>query len=265
MKVRDTELDRSAPGLREAEVDVPLVMRLLRKAASRRRDLAILAASVGLHGLVLGYFALHTVRDSPRYETRPRGAAPPLFLDIEPRRRTLAERPRGDEAERPVSRASPTQQSERISQSLREPRLDRLASAHPAQSPESGETRREPSPETADGRPERAPRLGVRCRYPELLSQEERGLCARRYSDRTQTRAITGTGDVRRDQRFALEGARALDRYDARRRPPEGGTGLTRPADCPGSNFGAGCPGAHLAPGFRQDRNDDLSVLRKGN
>ena len=68
----------------------------------------------------------------------------------------------------------------------------------------------------------------------------------------TGTAAINGTGNAARDGRFAREGAREMQRYEAQRRPLSGGAGVMPPQECPGSNFGVGCAGAHLDPSMRQ-------------
>ena len=43
-----------------------------------------------------------------------------------------------------------------------------------------------------------------------------------------------------------------MQRYEAQRRPLSGGVGVMPPQECPGSNFGVGCAGAHLDPSMRQ-------------
>lgn len=87
------------------------------------------------------------------------------------------------------------------------------------------------------------------CRSTAILSPGERAICDERFNARAAegaTRPITGTGNAERDARFAREGARELQRYEQQRRPLSGGVGVLGPADCPGSNFGTGCAGAHL-------------------
>jgi len=87
------------------------------------------------------------------------------------------------------------------------------------------------------------------CRSTAILSQGERAICDERFNARAAegaTRPITGSGNAERDARFAREGAREMQRYEAQRRPLSGGVGVLGPADCPGSNFGTGCAGAHL-------------------
>lgn len=93
------------------------------------------------------------------------------------------------------------------------------------------------------------------CRSTAILSQGERAICDERFNARAAegaTRPITGSGNAERDARFAREGAREMQRYEAQRRPLSGGVGVMPLQECPGSNFGAGCAGAHLDPSMRQ-------------
>lgn len=93
------------------------------------------------------------------------------------------------------------------------------------------------------------------CRSTAILSQGERAICDERFNARAAegaTRPITGSGNAERDARFAREGAREMQRYEAQRRPLSGGVGVMPPQECPGSNFGAGCAGAHLDSSMRQ-------------
>ena len=75
---------------------------------------------------------------------------------------------------------------------------------------------------------------------------------------------VSGSGNAERDARFAAQGRREMDAYEARRRPLAGGTGLGEHGDCPGSNFGTGCPGRHLDRGWRRDNNDVMSGAQGG-
>jgi len=105
------------------------------------------------------------------------------------------------------------------------------------------------------------------CRSTAILSPGERAICDERFNARAAegaTRPITGTGNAERDARFAREGARELQRYEAQRRPLSGGTGVVGPADCPGSNFGTGCAGAHLDSSMQMDSTSNIQTRRDG-
>ena len=94
------------------------------------------------------------------------------------------------------------------------------------------------------------------CRSAAILTQGEQAICDERFNARATEGAargaISGTGNAARDARFAREGAREMQRYEAQRRPLSGGVGVMPPQECPGSNFGVGCAGAHLDPSMRQ-------------
>ncbi len=89
------------------------------------------------------------------------------------------------------------------------------------------------------------------------LSASEQQFCDDRFNaaagraGRLGPRTLT-LSEQRRDARFARDGARALASYGARRRTLSGGVGVLGPGDCPGSNLGTGCAGAHLDPALRQ-------------
>ena len=106
------------------------------------------------------------------------------------------------------------------------------------------------NPEGQAGRNARALRTSpAGCPSTGMLTQSERDICNERFNARAAEgaqRPITGTGNAQRDARFDREGAREMQRYEAQRRPLGGGVGVLPPADCPGSNFGTGCAGAHL-------------------
>lgn len=112
------------------------------------------------------------------------------------------------------------------------------------------------APEGQDGRNARALRVSpAGCPSTGVLTRGERAICEERFNARAAEgaqRAITGSGNAARDARFAREGAREMQRYEAQRRPLAGGVGVMPPQECPGSNFGAGCAGAHLDPSMRQ-------------
>ncbi|WP_313102279.1 hypothetical protein [Brevundimonas sp.] len=106
------------------------------------------------------------------------------------------------------------------------------------------------APEGQAGRNARALRTSpAGCPSSAILTRGEQAICDERLNARAAEgaqRAITGSGNAQRDARFAREGAREMQRYEQQRRPLSGGVGVLGPADCPGSNFGTGCAGAHL-------------------
>ena len=106
------------------------------------------------------------------------------------------------------------------------------------------------------------------CPAGQLLRRGEEIICEERFNARAAQGAengrITGTGNAERDARFAREGAREMQRYEAQRRPLSGGVGVLAPQDCPGSNFGTGCAGAHLDSSMQMDSNRNVQTRRDG-
>ncbi len=108
------------------------------------------------------------------------------------------------------------------------------------------------------------------------LSPGEQALCDERFNEAAGRAGPLGPrtltpGEARREAQFARDGARALAQYEARRAPLAGGVGIVGPGDCPGSNLGVGCAGAHLDPAMRQGattvgnpgmRSNDLTPMR---
>jgi len=98
------------------------------------------------------------------------------------------------------------------------------------------------------------------CASPETLSMAERAVCDTRFGQRAANAAPI---DDAAGSPFAAEGARRLARYEARRRPLSGGTGVVGPQDGPGSNFGMGVAGAHLDPSLRPDSTQNIRTNRR--
>ncbi|MGW8704712.1 hypothetical protein ACWGLL_02715 [Brevundimonas sp. NPDC055814] len=125
------------------------------------------------------------------------------------------------------------------------------------------------TPEGQSGRNARALRTSpAGCPADRLLRRGEEIICEERFNARAAQGAengrITGTGNAERDARFAREGAREMQRYEAQRRPLSGGVGVLAPQDCPGSNFGTGCAGAHLDSSMQMDSNRNVQTRRDG-
>ena len=125
------------------------------------------------------------------------------------------------------------------------------------------------APEGQGGRNARALRTSpAGCPSTRVLRPGEQAVCDDRFNARAAEGAargpITGSGNAERDARFAREGAREMQRYEAQRRPLSGGVGVVGPADCPGSNFGTGCAGAHLDSSMQMDSARNVQTRRDG-
>lgn len=235
---------------------------------SRRwRKPALVVASVGLHGLVFGYLALTAVGVGGLDPVAmPRNFIP---LQLEPRPLLPGEQAR---VPMPPRTATPerTTAAAAVAPSPRKPDEDDARPAPPAPRlalPAPG------APAIDDGwrvRPQAAgtglaPRPGNCSLPPGRLTPAERATCDARFGAvALGATPIRGTGNPERDARFAAEGARALAAYEGLRRPLSGGTGLVGPADCPGSNFGTGCSGAHLDPSMQPDSTTNIRTRRDG-
>lgn len=219
----------------------------------RWRTPALVAASVAVHLVVLGLLGLRAVRlELPAAERV-------MLVELEPRPLLAGEalrvpRPVPSPAEaRPAAGAATTSAAaiDRQRTAIDAP-VPRLASPVPgAPAPPADVDPWRVRPRTLGERIGQGLRTrGPGCAVRDQLTRAEQAVCDERAAARVGP-TITGTGDPERDSRFAAEGARALARYEARRRPLSGGVGVVGPGDCPGSNLGTGCAGAHLAPEMR--------------
>lgn len=225
--------------------------------AQRRRRLLVIAASATAHAAVLAILAFGA---SGGRLTSPEAAPPMVYLDIAPRPLLSGETPRParppvavetDEARPARARPSPFDLRRRNDEEESHAPTPRPAApgaaAAAAEQGVDGAWRYRP--ETARegvGRALRVGPIGCNSHY-DRLTPAEQALCDERFNERAAAaRPITGAGDPARDARMAAEGDRALARYEGRRAPLAGGTGVVGPADCPGSNLGTGCAGAHL-------------------
>lgn len=124
------------------------------------------------------------------------------------------------------------------------------------------------APEGQAGRNARALRTSpAGCPSAAILTRGEQAVCDERFNARAAegaTRPITGSGNAQRDARFAREGAREMQRYEQQRRPLSGGVGVVGAVDCPGSNFGTGCAGAHLDSSTQMDSTRNVQTRRDG-
>lgn len=249
--------------------------------AERWRKPAIVALSVGLHALVLGYVG-YKAFDPPRIYgddviDDPMFPRPPIYVEIEPRPLLRGEVARTRETptrERPAQTLpdSGTRLSETTGAtgsaaagdqpSVPSPRA--VAPGAPAPPADVGAAPWQVRPETMGDRVGRSLRTSpAGCASPRLLSEAEQAICDDRFGARAAAAApIGGTGNPERDARFAREGARALANYEARRRPLAGGTGNVGVQEGPGSNFGMGVAGAHLDPSLRPDSTTNVRTRR---
>ncbi len=240
-----------------------------RAAPDDRRRAAVLACSVVLHAGLLTPLALGLFTDEPSVSTDPFDT--PVFVEMEPRP-LLA----GETAREPTFTASepreavPTLGLAAPSIVRDRPREKDDEDDRPtAPNPRVGHPLVGPPPASADPwqvQPEgmaaavgRSMRTGAGgCRIMDgRLSPGEQALCDERFNEAAGRAGPLGprtrnASEARRDAQFARDGARAIAQYEARRRPLSGGVGIVGPADCPGSNLGVGCAGAHLDPAIRQ-------------
>ena len=236
-------------------------------ARPRVRNPLVVAGSVLAHGLVLSLLALNSF--DPPVPTRPYN--PPIYLEIEPRPLLEGETPR-------IPRVAPASPSADAVPSDRMPLARDLLTRAEEEDDKAVQTEARSAAPGAPGsdlvdpawlarpaderarvaRSLRTSTLGCNARNGRMPAAEQ-ALCDEAFNEAAaQARPISGSGNAARDARFAAEGRREMDAYEARRRPLSGGTGVTGVGDCAGSNFGMGCPGALLDPGFRQDANDTL-------
>lgn len=226
--------------------------------AERARKPALIAASVALHVAVLGYMALRNF-EAPALlgQSIPQVAIP---IDLTPRPLLKDETPRPpataasvvDTLAPPLAAASTLalpRGREKEDEDQPAAPAGRIAAPAPSDAPAPPAGAWQVQPETLRGAIARSLRQGIPgCRMMrEQMNAAEQALCDGRFNEAAGRAApIRGTGDAERDAGFAAEGERQMRRYEQRRRPLSGGTGVVGPADCPGSNLGMGCAGAHL-------------------
>lgn len=242
----------------------------------QRRRLMLVGGSVLIHGLMLSPLLFLTARPPLHIID----AVPaPIYLEIEPRPLLPEERPRQPTlAARSAAPARTTGQSTPSAapasvQTLPTPPSPRIARPAPDDAPAAAAAHTiDPwrvTPESQGAATARVLRSSpAGCRSYDSLSRAEQALCDEQFNERAaaaaERRPITGTGNAERDARFAREGARELQRYESQRRPLSGGVGVLAPQDCPGSNFGAGCAGAHLDSSMQMDSNRNVQTRREG-
>ena len=259
-----------------------------RSPADRRRA-AVLAASVVLHAAVLTPLAAGLFANAP--PVFPGIADPPVFVEMEPRPLLQGETAREPAPASAAARETlpvpgevvPSVARDRTRQDDDEDRPTAPAPRAPgsplvgAPPPPAGSWQVTPEGMAAAvGRSMRTGAGGCRMMDGRLSAAEQR-LCDDRFNEAAGragplgARTLTAS-EQRRDAQFARDGAAALARHAARRRGLAGGVGILGPGDCPGSNLGAGCAGAHLDPAIRQGAttvanpglgSNDLAPMRR--
>lgn len=261
-----------------------------RLLADRRRAV-VLTGSVLLHAAILWPLALGLFAAKPPVL---RDAYPsPIFVDIEPRPLLEGETTREPipaasaarettptlgEAVPSISRERTRKEDEDDQPSTPNPRIGITA---PPGQPTASEEAWRVTPESQAAAIGRSMRTGAGgCRIMDgRMTPGEQQLCDERFNEAAGRGRSIGPrtlppSEQRRDAQFARDGAAAMAGYEARRRPLAGGVGIVGPGDCPGSNLGAGCAGAHLDPalrqgattvgnpGLRQERPTDMRPIR---
>lgn len=238
-----------------------------RSLADRRRA-AILVGSVALHAALLAPLALGLLTRALPVFTDPFDT--PIFVEIEPRPLLAGETAREPEFAASEAREAVPTLGETIPSIARDRLREKDDEDRPTPpNPRVGHPLVGPPPASADPwqvQPEsmaaavgRSMRTGAGgCRIMDgRLSEAEQRLCDERFNEAAGRAGPVGPrtltpSEQRREVQFARDDARAIAQYEARRRPLAGGVGIVGPGDCPGSNFGVGCAGAHLDPAIRQ-------------
>ncbi len=249
------------------------VLRLHEGVARNRALLGVVGASLILHLIVLGVIGMRTGLDMSGHPAPPQ----PLYIRIEPRPvmpgevlreppLTVIEQPREAPAMgREIRLRAPERDEEEERRRLEALRLP----ARPDAAAQGVEPRWRVGPEGAGDQVARALRSsGLACSRPRRnMTPAERAACDERFAGAGDTPPIRGSGDPERDEAFARQGRANIARYEAQRAPLSGGTGVVGPADCPGSNLGMGCAGAHLrdVPGVDVRQGAETPIRQRSN
>ncbi len=233
----------------------------------RRAALAAAAAAINVGLIVLLSFVEAGISSAP-------APVPPIWLEIGPRPLLPDERPR------PISASAGTPVSRDVTALNRS-----SSSASPSTPAQSNAPPSSPAPRLAAPAPQGTPqpdspwavrpnggafarslRQGpVGCASSQLLNDADRAACRQSFNDRAERAPpLDGTGNARRDSRFAREGARKLQEWEARRRSLSCGIGNVGVQEGVGSNFGIGVACAHLDPSLRPDSTRNVQTRRDG-
>lgn len=250
------------------------VLRLRDGVARNRILFGVLGSSLVLHMIVLVFIGLRTGLDMSGYRAPPE----PIYMRIEPRPLLPGETVR----EPPVTEIAIPREAPALSRKaqLRAPReqedeeeLHRLEAVQIPVRPDpraSGvEPRWEVRPDSTGDRVARALRGGgLTCSRPRSeMTPAEREACDQRLAGARDAPGIRGSGDPERDAAFERQGRANIARWEAQRAPLAGGTGVVGPGDCPGSNLGMGCAGAHLpdTPGVDMRQGARTPIQQQSN
>ncbi|AQR62394.1 hypothetical protein BZG35_12620 [Brevundimonas sp. LM2] len=229
----------------------------------------MLAGSVVFHIAILTPLALRFFEE-PLVPRRDEDPAIPIYLDIEPRpllpgevarTRVPVARPAGPVAPLDQVRAGQSilPGTQRRTEETPSTPAPRIAAGAPASAPAAPADAWRLTPESQSAAVARSLRTGAAgCRAMDgRLTASEQQLCDDRFNAAAGQAGPLGprtlnAAEARREAGFARGGAQALAQHAARRRRLSGGVGILGPGDCPGSNLGVGCAGAHLDPAIRQ-------------
>lgn len=234
-----------------------------------RRRVAVLASSILFHAVVLAPMAIGLFSDDLPVPTQELDFS--ILIEMEPRPLLQGETARepnpaavaAREAAPALGEALPSVTRDRNREEDEEdrptPPAPRIGSSPLVGPPPASSDPWQVNPESMAAAVGRSMRTGPGgCRMMDgRLSASEQRLCDDRFNEAAGRARPLGPrtltpSEQRRDAQFARDGARALAQYEARRRPLSGGVGIIGPGDCPGSNLGVGCAGAHLDPAIRQ-------------
>lgn len=249
----------------------------VRSLLMRNRTMtAVTAGSLVAHLAVLLILGTRAGMDMSGYSAPPE----PLYIRIEPRPLMAGETVR----EPPVTlieepREAPTLIREIRARALRDETEDeeeerrRLEALRLPFRPSPADQGVDPqwrvSPDATGDQVARALRAsGLACSRPRSeMTAAQRAACDDRFAGSADAPAIRGTGDPERDAAFERQGRANIARYEAQRAPLSGGTGVVGPGDCPGSNLGMGCAGAHLpdVPGVDMRQGAETTIRQRSN
>jgi hypothetical protein len=240
----------------------------------RWRKPAIVAASLGLHALLLGYLGLRTVGTDLRFWGAVQPDPPPIYVQLEPRPMLQGETARVRPAPRPTLALPTPAEASAAPGATVGPRLNnpdeeeapappspRIAAPAPGAAAPSAQGVWAVRPRTLGDRIGQGLRTSpVGCANPLMLSPAEQAICDDRFGQRAERAPPI---DEMSGSRYDREGRRRLAEYGRRRRPLAGGSGLVGVQEGPGSNFGIGVAGAHLDPSMRPDSNENIRTPQR--
>lgn len=251
-------------------------LRLREGIAEKRTTLGVLALTLAVHLVVLVAVGLRSGLDMSGYRAPPQ----PIYMRIEPRPLMPGEivrEPPLVEIQPPseapaLSRAAQTLAlRERLEDEEERERLEALRlPIRPAPRDQGIEPRWEVQAEetTADRVARALQGAALGCNRPRSeMTEAERARCDGRFDGARPAPGIRGSGDAQRDAVLERQGRANRAQWEAQRAPLPGGTGLVGPGDCPGSNLGMGCAGAHQReiPGVDMRQGAETPIRQRSN